>query len=252
MRDTESFAHMIDPARFAKDRLGLDLDEAQARVVKSGAKRMLLNCTRQWGKSTVTAVMAVHRALYHPESLVVVVSKCGRQSGEFVHKAEAMLKRMGVKARGDGYNRLSLLLPGESRIIGLPGDEANIRGFSAVSLLVIDEAAQVPEDMYAAVQPMLAVSGGDLWMMSTPNGQQGFFWREWMRGRRWTKVEVPATECRRISREFLEEARESLGERKFRQEYLCEFLDVDGALFDAESVERAFTDELKPLELTKW
>ena len=44
-----------------------------------------------------------------------------------------------------------------------------------IDLLIIDEAAYVPDSLYHALNPMLAVSGGALWLMSTPNGQSGFF-----------------------------------------------------------------------------
>ena len=58
--------------------------------------------------------------------------------------------------------------------MGLPANEATVRGFSAVSLMVVDEAARVPDDLYEAVKPMLAVTDGALWLMSTPFGRRGF------------------------------------------------------------------------------
>jgi hypothetical protein len=53
-----------------------------------------------------------------------------------------------------------LTLSNGARIIALPGKEETIRGFSGVTLLVIDEAARVLDDLYQACRPMLAVSGG--------------------------------------------------------------------------------------------
>ena len=58
---------------------------------------------------------------------------------------------------------------------------------------------------------------------------------------------MPATSCPRILASFLEEERASLGDRWFRQEYLCEFLEADDVLFRREVVERAITEEVKPL-----
>ena len=69
-----------------------------------------------------------------------------------------------------------------SRVVGLPGNEATVRGFSAVSLLLIDEASRVPDELYHALRPMLAVSDGGLWLMRTPHGKAGFFYEEWERG----------------------------------------------------------------------
>ena len=60
---------------------------------------------------------------------------------------------------------------------------------------------------------------------------------------------MPATECPRISAAFLAEERATIGDRGFRQEYLCEFVQTDGAVFDPDTVQRAFSYEFKPLEI---
>jgi hypothetical protein len=139
-------------------------------------------------------------------------------------------------------------LPNGSRIVGLPDAEDKVRGYSALSMLVIDEAARVSEAMYQAVGPMLAVSGGDLWMMSTPFGKRGFFYEEWEHGGdRWMRVRVPATECNRISKEFLEEQRSAYPNDVIRQEYLCEFVGGGVGAFDRDLIEAALDDELEPV-----
>jgi hypothetical protein len=151
--------------------------------------------------------------------------------------------------KGDGDNELSLLLPNRSRIVGVPGNESTVRGFSAVSLLLVDEAARVEDELYLAARPMLAVSNGTLWLMSTPFGKRGFFYETWVAGGpEWERVRVPADECPRIGRGFLEEERRTMGERWYRQEYQCEFVDPVGGVFVPEVVERAITPEVKPLD----
>jgi hypothetical protein len=87
---------------FARERLGFDPDPRQAEVLGTKSRRGILNCTRQWGKSTVTAAKAVHRAWTVPESLVLVVSKKRRQSGLWIRKAATFVQRLGVEPRGDG------------------------------------------------------------------------------------------------------------------------------------------------------
>jgi hypothetical protein len=238
-----------DAVQFARERLGLEPDEQQAAVLRSEAKRGILNCTRQWGKSTVAAAKAVHRAYSEPGSLVLVASPTERQSAEFLRKASEMARRLGVKRRGDGDNATSLLLPNGSRIVGLPGTEGTVRGFSAVSLLMIDEASRVEDSMYKALRPMLAVGQGDLWLMSTPYGKRGFFYTIWEHGGpEWKRVGVPATECPRIRAEFLEEERGQMGNLWFRQEYLCEFVDNGVSVFEREAVDRALDSTVKPLD----
>ncbi len=236
-----------DIARFARERLQFQPDATQALIMNGHIRRGLLNCTRQWGKSTVTAIMAVHRALYSAGSLTIAVSPSARQTGEFVRKAKGFARILGIKARGDGDNEISMLFPNGSRIVGLPGTEATVRGFSAVSLMVVDEAARVSDDLYKAIRPFLAVGGGDLWLMSTPYGKRGFFYEEWSGEGKWERFKVPVTECARIPAWFVEDERASMGDRWFRQEYLCEFTEANAALFDRDVILRAFTPDVKPM-----
>ncbi len=122
-------------AEFARTRLRFAPDAKQLEVLRSKAKRGILNCSRQWGKSTVAAAKAVHRAWTRAGCLVLVASPTERQSAEFLRKASELLVKLDIKPKGDGDNAVSLMLPSGSRIVGLPGRETTTRGFSAVSLL---------------------------------------------------------------------------------------------------------------------
>ncbi|MGA7234289.1 MAG: terminase family protein [Bryobacteraceae bacterium] len=229
-------------SEFARHKLAFEPDPRQAAVLDSQANRGILNCSRQWGKSTVLAVKAVHRAWTVAGSLILVASPSERQSGEFLRKAAGFLGRLGVKRRGDGDNSSSLALPNGSRIVGLPGVEGTVRGFSAVSLLLIDEASRVSDATYKSLRPMLAVGEGDLWLMSTPYGKRGFFYDVWSHGEGWERHSAPATECPRIRASFLEEERGAMGQAWFAQEYLCEFIHDGGGWFTRGVVEEALCD----------
>ena len=238
----------MDAAEFAKTRLGFEADGPQREALLSRAKRVIVNCTRQWGKSTVAAAKAVHRAFTVAKCMVIVASPGDRQSGEWMRKAEEMLERLDIRPRGDGYNKLSLLLPNGSRIVGLPASEPKIRGYSKVSMLVIDEAARVEDSLYHALRPMLAVGNGDLWLMSTPCGKRGFFYETWAHaGPEWLRVRVPATECARIPKEFLEEQRSVMGLEAFAQEHMCEFTGSGTGVFDRDLVEAALDESFGEL-----
>jgi hypothetical protein len=224
-----------DAVSFARTRLGFLPDAKQVEVLQSKAKRGILNCSRQWGKSTVTAAKAVHRAYTRPGCTVLVASPSERQSSEFLRKAAAMVRKLRIRPRGDGDNAVSLLFPNGSRIIGLPGTHATSRGFSA-SLILIDEASRVRDDVYDALRPMLAVENGDLWMMSTPAGQHGFFYETWAGNEDWFRLSVKATECPRISAQFLEGERVGMVSSVFEQEYMCCFHGDGTEYFDRQLV----------------
>ena len=128
-------------------------------------------------------------------------------------------------------------------------DPPLVKAFEGVRLLIVDEAARVPDDLYYSVRPMLAVSGGRLIALSTPWGTRGFFYENWAKGEDWERYEVPADQCPRISPEFLAEEQRNIGEFWYRQEYLCEFLDNETRAFRRQGIDRAFNEEVEAWDL---
>ena len=231
----------MGPLEFAREILDFHPGEQQADILARapGVKEIKLNCCRQWGKSTLTAVLAVHRLVMEAGATILVVGPAGRQSGEMVTKVGRFLGKMGIRTRGDGVNSGARVLPNGSRIVGLPAVEGTTRGFSAVSMLIVEEAARVPDDVYLALLPSVAVSNGDVILLSTPKGRRGFFYREVAAGD--TKDSLvctgPVTECRHISEEFLAKQK-SKGDVYYRQEFLCEFVETGRFLLDEAVVKR--------------
>src|SRR5215210_8002519 len=236
----------LDPVAFT-EKLGIVPDEWQEDFLRSSADRVLLNCSRQSGKSTMSAVIALHRALYYPGSLILCLAPALRQSQELFAKIAGFYRDLDRPVAPQGERKLSLELENGSRIITLPGSEKTIRGFSGAALLVVDEASRIDDALYHAVRPMLAVSGGSLMLLSTPYGKRGIFHQEWSEGRGWERYEVPAADCPRISAAFLAEEREVLPARVYRQEYECSFEETDAALFFTEEIDAAMTDDIAPL-----
>ena len=241
-----AYRHEFDIPAFVRERLSFPLESAQENLLQATGPRVILNCTRQWGKSTMAACVALHRAEHRAKAVILIVSPSQRQSSELIAKIRELAVRMEIEPRGDGANRASLLLPNGSRIVALPGIERNIRGFSSASLILVDEAARVPDELYRAVRPMLANLRGDLWLMSTPYGKRGFFFHAWDNLKQiWNRVCVKATDCPRFTPEFLEEERQVQGDGPFRQEYLCEFVETDDFIFTYEEIRRCVQDGLE-------
>ena len=151
----------LDPVLFARD-AGIEPDPWQAKLLRDMPNRALLLCSRQSGKSTVTALMAlwvshlrarlagfaclsesasVRRIVPHGDELPWPACGCADLSAESALRAE---------------------LSNGSRIIALPGTERTIRGYAGADLVVIDEAARVEDELIAAMRPMLATSNGQL------------------------------------------------------------------------------------------
>jgi hypothetical protein len=211
--------------------LGMDPDPWQAQVLEAGHRRLLLNCSRQAGKSTSVAVLSLLEALYNRGSLTLLLSRSLRQSTELFHRITEFHRRVKFILL-EKRTAHELRLTSGSRIISLPCREDTIRGFASVNLLVIDEAARVPDDLYRAVRPMLAVSRGRLVCLSTPRGKHGFFYDAWAHGGAdWVRIQVPATQVPRNSAETLAEERRCLGEATYRQEYECSFEALEGLVY---------------------
>jgi len=235
----------LDPVRFCSERLQLSLDAVQARLLRRRSHRSLLNCTRQWGKSTTTAIAALHEGAYAAGSKTIVLSPTQRQSSLLLAKVSELAEAAGIAARRLAGEDPGLQLPA-GVLIALPGAEATTRGFAACTWLIIDEAARVPDALFYSARAYLATTNGRLSLLSTPFGKRGFFYNEHESGR-WDVTRVPATECPRISPEFLAEQRASMPEAWFRQEYLCEFTSLEDGVFDHDLVLSAISDDVEPL-----
>ncbi len=236
----------LDRVAFARA-AGLDPDGWQEEVLRSESKRLLLNCGRQVGKTTVVAALALHRALYVPRSFCLIFSPSLDQSLEFFRRVADLCHGLGMEnVDPEALRKTGMDLKNGSRIEARPGSEQTARGRTA-DLLVIDEAARIDDALYHGLRPMIAVTRGALVMLSTPAGRRGAFYDAWTEGKGWTRFEATAEDCPRIPASFLEEERSALPSRIFRQEYCCEFLDVEDQLFGSDLIESAITGDVTPL-----
>ena len=226
--------------------LHLTPDNLQTEVLDATENRLLLLCTRQWGKSTIAAAKALHHALTISNAFILVASASRRQSKELVLKFnEFAYQALGKapKPEGEGYR-----LPNRARIIPLPQSPDKVRCFSAPTLIIIDEAAFVDDDFFEALTPALATSNGALWLLSTAGEKKGFFHKAWMtRAKGWKLVRATADDCPRISKEFLATERIAKGEATYMREYYCEFHSGRSQFVDESYLEAIFDGTFKAL-----
>jgi hypothetical protein len=178
---------------------------------------------------------------------VLLVSPSLRQRGELFRKCLTLYRTLGRPIPPTVETQLKLELENGSRIISLPGTELTLRGFSAVSLLCLDEAARIEDGLYYSLRPMMAISHGKIIALSTPWGRRGWFYKAWQEEPDWHRVEVPASACPRISPEFLAAEQRTLGPWWYRQEYCCAFSDTVDQVFSSEVLAASLSGEVKPL-----
>jgi hypothetical protein len=240
-------AATLSPLEVAR-RSGIDPDPWQHDVLESDAQQIILLCSRQSGKSTVTSILATHRAVSVPGSLVLLLAPALRQIQELFRKVKGVYAALGDAVPAVVENALSLELANGSRIVTLPGKEATIRGFSAPDLVIEDEASRVPDELHQAVRPMLAVSRGKLVLLSSPFGPRGHFYESWEHGGPdWLKVRITAYDVPRIDPAWLETERAAIGDWWFDQEYLCQFKDAVDAYFRGEDIAAMADPAIVPL-----
>jgi terminase large subunit-like protein len=239
------FARALDPVILARD-CGINPDPVQARVLASSSNRLLLCCSRQWGKSTTAALIALHVALYDAPAMIILISPSQPQSTELFKKIHGFWSKLDGAPKVEQETLTKMQLANGSRIVPLPGSERTTRGYSAAKIVVMDEAARVPDDLLAVVRPMLATTKGKFVAMTTPAGKWGWFYEAWERGEGWERVQVKAADCPRISPEFLREEMSALGPMQYSQEYECSFIDNETSVFNSGLIEAALTDDFEP------
>jgi hypothetical protein len=224
----------------------MEPDDWQRSVLERRPHRALLRCSRQSGKTTTAAAAGLAEAVSNAGSTSLIVSPSQRQAAEMLHRIRSMLNTMSDPPPTSGESALKLELANGSRIITLPAKEETVRGYSC-SFLCLDEAAWVPDALFSAVRPMLATTGGRLLALSTPAAARGWFFVAWQSQEDWDRTLVTAYDCPRISAGFLEQERRSMPTRRFRSEYLCEWVASEGAVFDPVLIDRMVTDEVAVL-----
>src|SRR5215210_2300468 len=250
MREGDYLRWRLDPVAFAED-IGMRSDPWQVEMLRSRRERMLLNCSRQSGKFSSVAVLALWRALCFPNSLVLCLSPSLRQSSELFNKVATYYADLGKPISTKEEQKLSIRFENRSRVVALPSNEATVRGFSKVDLCLIDEAARVPARLYHSVTPMLATSKRSrMILLSTPAGQEGNFFAAWTRGgRRWERYQGTADMVPRISEEFLAFERAELPKSVYEQEYECKFVAPANSYFVPEHVDQLLEPLGKNMEL---
>jgi hypothetical protein len=242
-------AYAADPVLWAREVLGYHPDPWQAKLLRSRSSKIILNCSRQSGKSTTCAALGLHESIYRRPSFGLVIAPSQDQSGELMLKFDEF--RGAVELPSDYLStdtKLAVRFSNGNRFIARPGSEKSSRSFSAVTLLLEDEAARVPDPLYSSVRPMLAVSNGRHILMSTPFGKQNHFFKIWDEQRDiWEWYEIPAEMCPRISKRFLEE--EKRINLWFEQEYHCAFLDAEGSVFSSDLFKSLANPSISPLKL---
>ena len=198
-----------------------------------------LRSGRQVGKSTVISVKAAVYAVRNPKKTILVVSAVERQAYLLFEKILDYLYRnhkTTIALGKDRPTKSKIKLRNGSTILCLPTglSGVGIRGYT-VDLLIADEAAFIPEEVWTAVTPMLAVSRGIIILLSTPHGKGGYYY-ECFNDENFTSFHINSEDCGRVDPKFLEREKQRMTKVQYAQEYLGEFVDELMQFFPTELI----------------
>ena len=229
-------ADTLKPSEWAQKALNFTPSAKQAEILDVDAKYLHVCCNRQWGKTTTIAIKALHHALANPEQTIVIISRTKLQAGIVINRATYFLGKLGIRLRRVLGHQFSLQLPNGSSIFAVAHSGDTSVGNTA-NILIVDEAALVKDNVYYAVSPSVSRTHGKIWMMSTPRRQAGFFYNIWRDTTNlWHKVMSTVKDCPEIDPQFLEMQR-AADPIKYRQDFLCEFIQPADRLVTREMLE---------------
>lgn len=216
------------------DLVKIELDDWQKEVL--AVKGNLVLCSgRQVGKSTVIAIKAGTMATNKKNISIMIIAAVERQALLLFEKVLSWIyenhRNMIMKGK-DKPTKHELKLINGSIIRCLPtGDSGyGIRGYT-IDELFADEAHYIKEEVWAAVTPMLATTGGHIHLLSTPKGTEGYFYR-CFHDKNFTAIHVSTEEVAKKRKEpqrtnlleFIKDEKERMSKLQYQQEYLGLFV----------------------------
>lgn len=222
--------YALDPVLFCKEVLQFTPDAWQESLLSSSWRKIIVCIARQQGKSTTAAAKAVHRAICFPRSTILIVAPVLPQASELKKKIDEHLRVAKVRVEVVSDNKRELEFANGSRIIILAANDDSVRSYTA-DMIIEDESATVPDEVFEAMEPMLFVRNGQHILLGTPKGMRGHFSDYWhSQSKEWQRFLVTAWENKRIPNNEarlrrLKEEKERLGRGWwFEQEYECSFV----------------------------
>ncbi len=219
------------------EKQGTVLDKWQKEVYDETEKNIIIKSGRQVGKTFTIGIKIVKEAITRPKTTWMILSRTQRQSGHLFDHVKQLLRDLDIELLTEPTETKAKLANG-SIIYSLPSGwtGAGIRGYT-LNGVAFEEAAYIPDEVYTTVRPMIATTGGQLILFSTPNGPQGQFYKSYhdKTYRRWN---IPSKNCKRVPLSFLREERKAMTKIEYQREYEGRFTHVQDGLIDIELIQR--------------
>ena len=221
-----------------------DCQKKKVDFIMNNRKTILME-GRQQGKTVTAAACILHYSIFNADKNIAIMANKTAAAREVLNRYQTMYEHLpiwmqqGVKT----WNKGDVDLENGSRVFTSATTSSGIRGKS-VNWLYIDEAAIIPnniaDEFFASVYP--TISAGEttkILLTSTPLGYNHFwkFWNESEKGTNgFENMFIPHTEIPGRDDAWIEEQFKLLGEVKFNQEVLCDFLGSTNTLISGKAL----------------
>jgi hypothetical protein len=240
------------------------LDSWQEEVLKAEGN-LCINSGRQVGKSAIIAIKASEYMVNHPGKKILIISVTEDQAEMMMQKILLYLfdnyKDQIAKGK-DKPSKHLVRLKNKSEVkckaVGQYG--LGVLGLT-IDILIPDEAAYMPDMIWQSVTPMLLTTGGNIWLVSTPNSKEGYFFDAYTNPALGFKTfHVNSEEVaeqrpepqRSIMLNYLKSEKARMTDLQYAQQYLAQFLEElrqlfpDSLIKEAQTLRRAISNPEHP------
>ena len=230
------------------------LDKWQHEVL--AAEGNICLCSgRQVGKSQIIAIKAAEFIVNNPNKTVLIISITEDQAERMLqkiliylhdnHRDKIVMKGMKrpTKHKIHMLNKSVVV----TKAVGQYG--LGVLGMT-VDIVVPDECAFLPDAIWQSITPMLLTTGGKMWLLSTPNSMQGYFYEAYTNPEMgFQTFHVSSEEVaegrpepqRSIMLDYLKREKERMTELQYAQQYLAQFLEELGQFFPDSLIDDCMT-----------
>lgn len=268
---------MEKPSVFAKTFLKMELFPKNQEYADCQERYVVYRSGRQVGKTTTTAVKAIHFAFFAPALHpmvsntgicdIVIVAPTRDQSNIMLERIKALLAKseflmkhvdknisgqINIKwVNGKGLSRIYTRAAGESG--------TSTRGYSP-TVIIADECSFLPENVIISLMPSGMATKARVWLTSTPYTPVGYFYNACRDSRpknpkgSWIEFHCKSTDNPLIANDpsYIETVTRNMTEAQKRMEVDGEFLDVGDSFIPRHLIEESMNPPEEPAVMVKF
>lgn len=236
----------------------ITLHKNQGTVFRSTSRFKVLAAGRRFGKTILACVLLFVNCLRVKDGLFWYISPTYKQTKQIAWKILLKLIPDEVLAKKPNETELSFVFKNGTELFLKGADNPDSLRGTGLDGLVIDEFASIRNARSVwqeVLRPALTDKLGWCFFIGTPKGKNAF-WELWLKGQRkedgFESWRFGTTDNPFISRSEIKEAKDSLNERYFRQEYEASFEDFTGLIWPEYSDDPKDKIVIDPFEIPDW